>query len=85
METFGVRLNVFFHFDITISLWDPGSEMWCLKKKPPREVVLLEIWCYWYRCGLVGGSVIMGVGFEFSYAQTTPFVTVDSCYPYVNL
>jgi len=31
--------------------------------------LLEEVWSYWGRCGLVGGSRSLGMGFEVSKAQ----------------
>lgn len=44
----------------------------------PEEVTQLEVWPCLSRCGLAGGSVSQGVGFEVSSAQARPSVTLSS-------
>ena len=53
--------------------------MWWFESKLPQEVALLggvafleEVWPFWRRCGLVGGSLSLGLGFEVSEAQARP-------------
>lgn len=43
MGTIGVGLNAFLHYEMAISLWGPGREMWWLERTwPPQGVALLE-------------------------------------------
>jgi hypothetical protein len=38
--------------------------------------LLEEMWPCWRRCGLVGGDVSVGVGFEVSKAHTFPVISL---------
>lgn len=38
-----------------------------------------EVWSCWNRPSHAGGSVSVGVGFEFSKGQARPTVTLSSC------
>lgn len=66
METFEIRLIAFLHYDMGTRLWEPGRKMWWFEKEI-YSLINLNAWSSGNgtleRCGLVGKSVSLEIGF----------------------
>ena len=89
METPEVGLNGFLHYDMAISIWGQGVECDGLNMNSPYRCVYLnvshqgvELFTRFRRLRrhvLVGGGVLLGVGFEVSKADTRLSLSISTC------
>ena len=64
-------------------LADPNNEQYGLSKNGPHSLMYLKVLSFRrnWRCGLVGGSVFLGVDFEVSKALARPNLSLFLCLP----